>query len=102
VGDATSVDAPENTVPGTFSLSQNFPNPFNPVTTVEFSLPKRTAVLLRIFNLNGEEVITLIDKVYDAGHHKASWDANDFPAGIYFYRIHAGPFSETRKLILLK
>jgi hypothetical protein len=88
--------------PTTFSLAQNFPNPFNPTTTIQFSLPQAGDVSLKIYNLLGEEVKTLVDEYRQAGKHSAQFNANNLASGIYFYRIQAGSFVETKKMILLR
>jgi len=88
--------------PQEFTLSQNYPNPFNPRTTIEFSLPIRSSVRLDLFNILGQLVATLVDETRPAGHYLESLDASGLPSGAYFYRLRAGTFLETRKLILLK
>jgi hypothetical protein len=85
-----------------FQLYQNYPNPFNPATTLDFSLPKKAFVRLTIFNLLGQHIATLIEGEKDAGVHHFIWDAKNFPSGTYFYRLQAGNFMETKKLLLLK
>ncbi|MBL7074737.1 T9SS type A sorting domain-containing protein [candidate division KSB1 bacterium] len=89
-------------IPSEYSLSQNYPNPFNPITTFKYALPKSSEVTLRIHNLLGQEVATLVDQTQEAGYHQVQWDATSIASGIYFYRLQAGEFSQTRKLILLK
>jgi hypothetical protein len=94
-------------VPATFSLSQNYPNPFNPVTTIAYSLPERSQVMLEIFNVLGQRVKTLVSAVQPAGRHSIVWDAKDeqgkdVASGIYFYRLEAGEFSESKKMVILK
>jgi hypothetical protein len=91
-----------STGPGQFVLMQNFPNPFNPSTSINFSLPKSTDVSLKIFNVIGNEVETLVSKRMNAGAHTVQWDATVYSSGVYFYRLQAGEFTETRKLVLLK
>jgi hypothetical protein len=88
--------------PAKYSLSQNYPNPFNPVTTIEFSIPKTDNVTIKIYNVLGQEIKTLINGKMDAGTYKAEWQANNNSSGIYFYQMKAGDFSSTKKLILLK
>ena len=83
-------------------LYENYPNPFNPRTTIRFSLPRSGEVSLKIFNLLGEEVATLVSGRVDAGTHAVQWDATGLPSGVYFYRLQAGDFTETRKLVLVK
>ena len=89
-------------VPQSFALHQNYPNPFNPSTTIEFSLPKSSPVVIKIYDLLGREVALLVDDVFQPGTHKVIWNAADLPSGVYIYHIRAGEFTDSRKLILLK
>lgn len=89
-------------VPRVFTLSQNYPNPFNPVTTVEFALPHASAVTVEIFNLLGSKVATLVSGELPAGRHRTTWDASGAGSGVYFYRLLAEDYSETRRMMLLK
>jgi hypothetical protein len=89
-------------LPAEFALHQNYPNPFNPVTTIEFSLPVEENVKLSICSLLGEELIVLINERMSSGTHKYTFDASSFPSGIYIYRIKAGTFLYSRKMVLLK
>ena len=89
-------------VPRAFALDQNYPNPFNPVTNIEYSLPHSGDVTLIIYNLRGQEVARLIDGGQVAGNHSVTWDASNFASGIYFYRLQAGDFIQTKKMVLLK
>jgi hypothetical protein len=99
----TGVDEPaEESIPTEFALGQNYPNPFNPSTNITFSLPKPSHVTLQVFTVLGEEVATLVDQELPAGRHEAAWDANSMNGGVYFYRLQAGSFVQTKKLILLK
>ena len=107
IGYATSIVVPVSVQPSealieTFSLSQNFPNPFNPVTVIEYALPKSGDVSLTIYNLLGEEVTRLVSENQQAGYHKVNLDASSLVSGIYFYRLQAGDFVRTRKMVLLK
>ena len=93
----------------TFNLSQNFPNPFNPSTTIKYGLKERANVDLKIFDINGRELSILIDKEQSAGNYEIVFDASSLPSGIYFYRLQvypanggAGDFVQARKMILLK
>jgi hypothetical protein len=97
----TTVQDP-GTIPGQFILYQNHPNPFNPSTAIRFSLPTSGNVSLKVFNMLGEEVATLVTGHRDAGTHLVQWDASGQPSGVYFYRLQAGEFTETRKLLLLR
>jgi len=98
----TSVEEISSEVPSTFALEQNFPNPFNPSTEIQFSLPHKSHVTLTIFDLLGREVATLVSEELSAGSFSTRWDAAGFPSGVYLYRLQAGEFVETKKLILLR
>jgi hypothetical protein len=89
-------------MPEKYYLRQNYPNPFNPSTTIRFSIPKAVMVSLKIYNLMGEEVITLIKEELPAGIHKVIWNAETYPSGVYFYRINTENFNSTHKMVLLK
>jgi len=89
-------------VPDAYSLSQNYPNPFNPSTTIEFALPTPGFVTLSIFNILGENVATLVSEDLTAGSYKYEWDATELTSGIYFYRLQAGDFIQTKKMVLLR
>ena len=89
-------------LPAEFALSQNYPNPFNPETVIEFALPQSGDVSLVVYNLRGEEVALLLSGTMPAGNHRISWDASRLASGIYLYRLVAGDFIETRKMVLLK
>jgi len=97
-----------NLVPAMYELSQNFPNPFNPVTTIRYGLPQAERVSLKIYNLLGEEVATLVNDEHKApGYHVAIWDGrgkngNVAASGVYVYRMRAGNFSIAKKLVLAK
>ncbi|MBL7075048.1 DUF1565 domain-containing protein [candidate division KSB1 bacterium] len=89
-------------VPNKFVLYQNYPNPFNPITTFKYGLPKPSNVSLKIYNILGQEVTTLVDKHQIAGYHQARWDASGVGSGVYFYKITAGEYSAVKKCIILK
>ena len=94
-------------VPDKFELMQNYPNPFNPTTTLKFSVPEATHVVLRIYNVQGQEIRTLVDNHLDASYYEVKWDGTDsfgnqVASGIYFYRIQAGKFVESKKMTFLK
>jgi hypothetical protein len=95
-------NAVEFGAPTNFELSQNYPNPFNPSTTISFSLPNTSKVTLKVFDILGNEITTLVDDQVDAGNHSIEFNAAGLSSGIYFYRIQAGNFTETRKMNLLK
>ena len=98
----TSVDRVNDAVPTHYDLSQNSPNPFNPTTSIEFSLPKSDHVVLMIYNLLGNQVGTLVDGVLTPGTYRRQWHATHLPSGVYFYRLVAGSFVETKKMLLLR
>jgi hypothetical protein len=99
----------ENQLPISYALEQNYPNPFsangasgNPSTTIAFTLPKPSEVALKIFDASGREVSTLVEGKLPAGRHEVVLDANPYSSGMYFYRLQAGEFSQTRRLMLVK
>jgi len=91
-----------STVKTNIIRSYDFPNPFNPLTTIEYSLQYRTEISLIIYNLRGQEVIRLVDEEKPAGLHSAHWDASNLASGVYLYRLQAGDFVQTMKMLLLK
>ena len=105
-GIIVGIDDERAGLPTEYMLSQNFPNPFNPITTIEYSLPSRSEVSLIIFNLRGQEIARLVNEEKPAGAHTVRWNASNVASGIYFYRLQAGPqaggFVQTRKMVLLK
>jgi hypothetical protein len=89
-------------LPTVFALNQNYPNPFNPSTKISFDLPKASNVKLSIFNVLGQEVTVLVNEKMEAGSHQIEWDASARASGLYFYRISADNFTETKKMMMLK
>ncbi len=99
----TAVKEPTDNVPQKFSLGQNYPNPFNPSTIISYNLPEQAQVRLDVYNILGEKVSSLVDKVQQAGLHEVTFDASRLASGVYFYRLSAGQgYTQTRKMILLK
>jgi hypothetical protein len=98
----TGVDKLLQGVPGSWVLAQNYPNPFNPSTTITFGLPERARVRLTVYNTLGEMVSELTDAEWDAGYHSVAFNAAHLSSGVYFYRMDAGPFVMTRRLMLLR
>ena len=98
----TSVPAGKSGIPQTFSLAQNYPNPFNPSTTISFSLPSQSFVSLKVFDIVGREVATIVSEEMPAGAYTRQWNAAKMSSGIYFYRLQAGSYTQTKKLVLLK
>jgi arabinoxylan arabinofuranohydrolase len=91
-----------NEIPYSFFLGQNYPNPFNPSTTIQFSVSRSTFVTLKVFNLLGQEIATLAAQEFRAGSYSLNWNAIGVPSGVYFYRLVAGSFLETKKMFLLR
>lgn len=85
-----------------FALLQNYPNPLNPSTTIKYNLPIDAHVTLKLYDVLGREVLTLIDERAEGGHHSATLDGSRLSSGVYFYRMQAGAFSQTKKLLLLR
>ena len=104
---SVGIDNRNETFPQGFALEQNFPNPFNPITTLRYDLPENSYVNVIIYDMLGREVKTLVNQTQDAGYKSVIWDAtNDYgkpvSAGVYLYQIQAGEFVQTKKMVLLK
>ncbi|MCH8836929.1 MAG: S8 family peptidase, partial [Candidatus Marinimicrobia bacterium] len=95
-------EGPSDVLPFEYALLQNYPNPFNPVTTIQYHLPRPGEVRLRLYNLRGQLVRTLIDDFRAAGVHSVALNSDRLASGVYFYRLEAGDFTRTRKMVLLK
>lgn len=102
VAEGTAVEELEEEVPQSYALHQNYPNPFNPATRIEFALPVSSQVTLKIYDMLGREITTLVNDVLPAGRHSAEWIAVGFPTGVYIYRMVAGRFEESRTLTLME
>jgi len=98
----TSVGGIAGEIPTSFALEQNYPNPFNPSTIIEFSLPRSGYVVLKVYNVLGEEVATLVSEERSAGRHKVQWNASGFASGVYFYRLQVEGFTDAKKLVLIR
>jgi hypothetical protein len=104
----TSVNVSDNDlIPEAFALYANYPNPFNPTTTISYDLPEQARATLGIYDILGKQIKTLVNQSQDAGNRIAVWDGTDdlgkqVSAGVYLYRIEAGEFTQTRKMLLLK
>jgi hypothetical protein len=101
-GVITSGVGVEDDAPSGFSVAQNIPNPFNPTTTISFSLAEAGTVTIDVFNIAGQKVDTIMNEFMDTGSHSVVWDASDFSAGVYFYTVKSGDFSRTMKMTLLR
>jgi hypothetical protein len=107
VATLTSVGEPVNGVPTTFAISQNYPNPFNPTTTIDYAVSKQSFVSVKVYNLLGQEVRTLVSEEKGIGVYQAKWDGNnnvgaEVPSGMYLYKMIAGSFSGTKKMMFMK
>jgi len=102
LGAITGVNPVNNTVPEVYSLSQNYPNPFNPSTNIKFSIPQAGNVKMVVFDVLGREVTTLVNEFRQAGNYVVDFNASLLSSGVYFYRIDAGNFTETKKMLLVK
>jgi beta-xylosidase len=91
-----------SSLPFEYSLEQNYPNPFNPSTKIEFTIPYRSVVTLKIYDLTGRELVTLVNKELDGGYHSYNFHADAISSGVYFYKLQTGCFSKTKKMVLAK
>jgi hypothetical protein len=103
----TTTGVPASQVPARFALQQSYPNPFNPSATISYSLEKPVSVRLVVYNLLGQRVKALVGTHQQAGNHIAVWDGTDYSgrrvaSGIYFYRLEAGSFTATKKMVMIK
>ncbi len=96
------VTGDESLLPDRFSLSQNYPNPFNGSTIIEYALTKPVRVKLEVYNVLGQKVATLVDRIQQSGYYSYNWEVTDEASGVYLYRITAGQFQESRKMLILR
>jgi hypothetical protein len=85
-----------------YNLAQNYPNPYNPTTLIEYSMPTSSNVILKIYNVLGKLITTLVNENQEAGIYKINFDASRLSNGVYFYKIQAGSYTETKKMLLIK
>ncbi len=97
---SSSVDEIVN--PSDFNLMQNYPNPFNPTTTIKYQIPELSFVTIKVYDVLGNEVVTLINQEKPAGTYEVEFDGTGLPSGIYFYQLQAGESVETKKMVLIK
>jgi hypothetical protein len=93
---------PEEELPSRFELTQNYPNPFNPTTTIQFAVPQSGRVTVTVFDLLGREIALLVDEDLGPGRFTVTWNAAGAASGTYFYRLTAGTFVETKRMLLLR
>ncbi len=103
----TGISPFDNTIPINFSLEQNYPNPFNPTTTISYNLPKAATVIVKVHNLLGREVRTLVNERMTAGQKWVVWDGKDrfgqeVSSGTYIYKIQAGDYLQSRRMVLIR
>ena len=98
----TDVKRENDLMPSSFKLSQNYPNPFNPSTTINFAIPMASKVVLKVYDVLGREVATLLDGEKGAGNYQVNFDASKLASGLYIYTINAGSFTSTKKMMLMK
>jgi len=104
IGDQStpSLDMDEDIIANQFALFPNYPNPFNPVTTIGFSLPDAQQVTLSVYNLVGQQVVTLVNKELPAGYHAINWHAENMASGVYLSKLSSGGKTITQKMLLMK
>ncbi|MFA8344463.1 MAG: T9SS type A sorting domain-containing protein, partial [Rhodothermaceae bacterium] len=98
----TSIDDKINNIITGYSINQNYPNPFNPTTTIEYIIPEESFVTLTVYNVLGKKVATLVNKIQKSGNYKINFDAANLASGVYFYKIKAGSYSDTKRMLLIK
>ncbi|MCU0410979.1 MAG: T9SS type A sorting domain-containing protein [Bacteroidetes bacterium] len=101
-GGSSHVETMNNAVPQSLQLAQNFPNPFNPSTTIEFAVASTQLVTVKVHDMLGREVATLVDHTLNPGSYRTKWNAMDNPSGLYFYTVRAGNETLTRRMALVK
>ena len=100
-GNLVDVKTPAE-IPSNFYLSQNYPNPFNPTTSIKFSIPRSSFVSIKVYDILGREIKSLVNEEKSPGVYTVKFDGSTLVSGIYFYRLHAGNYTETKKFILMK
>ena len=101
-GSCTYMALAEPTLPTSYNLDPNFPNPFNPVTKLSFSIPKLGFTTIVVCNLKGTKLATLINEVLNVGNYSISWNASSYPSGVYIFRMKSGEFTHMHKMVLVK
>ena len=101
-GEPIGIIQTSTVIPAKYYLSQNFPNPFNPVTNIKFDIPKSMLVKISVYDILGKEISILANEEMNAGSYSVDWDASNYPSGVYFYKITARDYSESKKMVLVK
>ena len=102
LSEITSVEEQIDEIPTEFLLSNNYPNPFNPSTKIKYSIPQSSTVIIKVFDVLGNEIETLVNEEKPAGTYEITWFVENFPSGVYFYQVKADSFIETKKMVLMK
>jgi Secretion system C-terminal sorting domain len=102
LGEVTSIQTVSNELPNKFSLLQNYPNPFNPNTQIRFIIPNPSFVKLVVYDIMGREVTSLVNEQLNTGVYEIDWNASNYPSGVYYYKLIAGDYTETKKMVLVK
>ena len=92
----------DSSLPTQFKLNQNYPNPFNPTTKIVYHIPENADVTIKVYDMLGKEITTLVEEYGEAGRYEVEFDATGLPSGMYLYRIQAGNFTDTKMMILLR
>ena len=92
----------ERAIPTAYALSQNYPNPFNPTTTIKYQIPELSFVTIKVYDVLGIEIATLVNEEKAVGSYEVEFDATSLPSGIFFYKLQAGDFVATKKMVLMK
>jgi hypothetical protein len=101
-GTITAIEQNSIETPNQYELYQNFPNPFNPSTKIRYSVPQSSTIVIKVFDILGNEIETLVDEEKFIGTYELTWNAERLPSGIYFYKLQSGSFVETKKMVLMK
>jgi hypothetical protein len=99
---STSVEKTSKKISNNYILDQNYPNPFNPTTSINYQLPITGHVTLKVYDILGREIATLVNKTLSKGSHNVNWNATNLTSGVYFYQLRAGNYISTKKMLLLK
>ena len=91
-----------NIIPESFAFYQNYPNPFNPTTVFKYNVPEMTKVSIIVYDMQGREVVKLVNNIQNAGYHTIKWDASSYASGLYNIRMESGKFSKTHKVVFVK
>jgi hypothetical protein len=102
LSDIISVEKISEEIPSSFILSQNYPNPFNPKTIINYQLPINNFVKIAVYDIAGKEIAVLVNEFLQPGTYEVTFDGSGLTSGVYFYKLQAGDFTETKRMVLLK